>query len=246
MNAFPASVRNLAEDAIAFRAGADWIDLKEPGAGALGAVAIENVEQVVDWVGLQHGTTAVSATIGDCWETPELMPERVRTLHGVGVGYAKTGVFAAAPSAELLATVSECCHLGQQIISVCFAEEPSAPQDIATFVDGGVAGVMLDTTKKAAVGLRDLMSMPELAIFVEAARLHDILCGLAGSLALSDISALGYLRADYLGFRGALCDGSKREGGISFIAASAIRDSINALPVDEDDIETVIQRDEYC
>ena len=105
----------------------------------------------------------------------------------------------------------------------CRAANHRRPQDIATFVDCGVADVMLDTAKKAGGGSRDLMWTPESAIFVEAAHQNDILCGLAGSLALSDISARGYLPADYLGFRGAPCDGLKREGSTSFIAASAIQ-----------------------
>jgi len=41
-------------------------------------------------------------------------------------------------------------------------------------------GVMLDTAKKTGVGLRGLMSTPELAIFVETARQHDVFCGPVG------------------------------------------------------------------
>ena len=55
-----ASVRSVEEAALVLAAGADFIDLKEPSAGALGALAPETIRAVVAHVA---GRRSVSATI---------------------------------------------------------------------------------------------------------------------------------------------------------------------------------------
>jgi uncharacterized protein (UPF0264 family) len=67
MTALLASVRDLAEATIVVDAGCDWLDLKEPRAGALGAVPLEIVREILR---RYQGTLPISATIGDCWATP--------------------------------------------------------------------------------------------------------------------------------------------------------------------------------
>ena len=46
------SVRNLEEAKIVCQAGSDWLDLKEPNDGALGAVSHATVAEVVAWANL--------------------------------------------------------------------------------------------------------------------------------------------------------------------------------------------------
>jgi uncharacterized protein (UPF0264 family) len=229
MTGFLASVRSLKEAAIAYRADADWIDLKEPADGALGAVALPTIEQVVKWVRQQDRQVPVSATIGDCWETPSLMPERVGRLAGAGVGYAKIGLYAASPTADLLATIRECAALGPRIIVVCFAERPPELIDIEAYAASGIAGIMLDTANKTGPGLAGLISNEGLQAFVRAAHGQELVCGLAGSLKVADIEKLSVLGADYLGFRGALCRNAVRESDFCFTAAMDVRARIDAV-----------------
>lgn len=229
MNAFLASVRNLHEAVTAYRAGADWIDLKEPAAGALGAVAPATVAAVSAWLREQEHKVAVSATIGDCWETPSVMPQRVHVLAGTGVSYAKIGIYAASASSDLLATIAECCRVGPAIIVVCFAEDPPAARDVKALAATGVSGVMLDTANKDGPGLPRLLASEVLEAFVEEAHRYKLICGLAGSLRRADIEGLAALEADYLGFRGALCRGAARESELSLPAAAAIRARMNEV-----------------
>ena len=228
MTEFLASVRNLEEAAIAHRAGVDWIDLKEPADGALGAVALPTIDQVVQWVGRQGRQVPVSATIGDCWDTPSLMPKRVGQLAATGVDYAKIGLYAASPTPELLATIGECSSLGPRIIVVCFAERPPGLSDIRAYAQSGIAGIMLDTANKTGPDLAGLISSEGLRAFVQAAHGQDLVCGLAGSLKVADIEKLSTLGADYLGFRGALCRNAVRESDFSFAAAIDVRARIDA------------------
>ena len=63
---------------------------------------------------------------------------------------------------------------------------------------------MLDTRHKQQGSLTQIMTLQQLQEFVALSHSHVLLCGLAGSLAISDIKILLPLNADYLGFRGAL------------------------------------------
>ena len=227
MSAFLASVRDLAEAKLAYRVGAEWIDLKEPASGALGAVAPHTVAEVVTWTAVQERHVALSATIGDCWDTLSVMPSRVETLHAVGVDHAKIGIFAACPSAELLQTIRQCCVVGVKVILVCFAEEPPDPTDINAYAACGIAGVMLDTANKTGPSLTGLLSTKELGEFVATVHRHDLICGLAGSLVLSDVDKLSALKPDYLGFRGALCSNAVRESQFSYAAAMRVRECLD-------------------
>ncbi len=227
MTGFLASVRNLSEARIAYRIGADWIDLKEPSAGALGAVDQRTMVSVVDWLHNQNREVSLSATIGDCWESPSLMPTRVKKLHEAGIEYVKIGAFARALSADFVQAINHCCSIGSKIILVCFAESPPTRDDIRTLATTAVSGVMLDTARKAGPSLMGLMSIKDLAGFVTEVHRYDLICGLAGSLGIDDVCCLSSLGADYLGFRGALCRNALRESGFSEFAATKVRDAID-------------------
>ncbi|MCK5188991.1 MAG: hypothetical protein KAR12_02925, partial [Methylococcales bacterium] len=55
-----------------------------------------------------------------------------------------------------------------------------------------------------------------------AAKDSLLLCGLAGSLKVDDIPELLDLEVDYLGFRGALCEKSKRTAHLNKNAINSI------------------------
>lgn len=226
MTAFLASVRSLSEAKLAYAVGADWIDLKEPGAGALGAVEPETIKEVMGWLGARNSDVPVSATIGDCWNSPGEMPDRVRALSSLGVAFAKIGIFAAAPTSSLLRTIEICCREGPAIILVCFAEESPSARDLAVYANTGIAGLMLDTSTKGSRGLRGLVCNEDLEVFTRETNQLGLICGLAGSLKLDDIDDLCRLEPDYLGFRGALCENGSRESSFSQAAAAAVRSRI--------------------
>ncbi|MET0208713.1 MAG: (5-formylfuran-3-yl)methyl phosphate synthase, partial [Burkholderiaceae bacterium] len=59
------SVRDEHEALIAAESGADLIDMKEPRAGALGALPFDAVERIVAVLRRRHTTLRLSATVGD-------------------------------------------------------------------------------------------------------------------------------------------------------------------------------------
>ena len=86
MPASPASQ----EAEIAISGGADIIDLKDPKAGALGAVATEIIRQVVHVIA---GRRATSAVCGDLPMVPETIRAKAEEIAATGVDYVKVGFF---------------------------------------------------------------------------------------------------------------------------------------------------------
>ncbi|MGE0485820.1 MAG: (5-formylfuran-3-yl)methyl phosphate synthase [Gammaproteobacteria bacterium] len=226
MNAVLASVTDVFEAELVVDCGVDWVDIKNPAAGALGAAATPVIADIVRQV---RGRRPVSATIGDTWVTPDVIPSRVAACAATGVDYVKAGLDARSPDAETrrLVAVAATHH---PLIIVCRAELPPTPDDVATLARCGIAGIMLDTADKAGPGLTELHDAAVLARFVDSARAAGILCGLAGRLRRTDIAVLRPLGADYLGFRSALCRDGARTHRIDRTAATAIVETMRRLP----------------
>lgn len=202
-----ASVTSVAEAAMALEGGADIIDLKNPQQGALGALSLSTIKEIVDFVG---GRAPVSATIGDLPMQPAIVAGRVRETAGTGVDIVKIGLFGHEGHAECIAAVSALTSTGVRVVAVLFAD---ALPDFATLpqlAQAGFHGAMLDTSDKKKGRLVDCLSQHVILNFVLTASRLGLLTGLAGSLRLDDVQALAALEPDYLGFRGALClDGDR-------------------------------------
>ena len=225
MTAMLASVRSLAEAQIVAACGVDWIDLKEPMQGALGAVDPGVIREVAAALGDRF---RLSATIGDCWETPADIPARVAAAAAAGAAFVKVGAYAATPSRGLLAALAEACALPARVIVVCFAEAAPDGAALAQLAATGIVGVMLDTAVKQGPALRQLMSDADLHAFVAEARRLGLLSGLAGRLATADIEPLLVHQPDYLGFRSALCGAAERNGEIDRRRVGDVRSRLAA------------------
>ncbi|MGR8920257.1 MAG: (5-formylfuran-3-yl)methyl phosphate synthase [Gammaproteobacteria bacterium] len=225
MSRMLASVADATEAVCALAAGADWIDVKDPGAGALGMAARAVVEDVVRAV---DGRAPVSATLGDTWQCLDEIPARARQLAGSGVDYLKAGVDAAGLDAAAVRHIAAAAEAGRPLIAVCMAERPPSSADVRALAASGVSGAMLDTANKQGPGLTGLMDTTALAGFVGAVRDAGLLCGLAGRLELRDVAALGALDADYLGFRSALCARGSRTDTIDEQACREVRAALDA------------------
>lgn len=206
MTGMLASVRDEREARLVRRAGVDVIDLKDPAAGALGALETELVRRIVDRT---DKGVPFSATIGDVPYRAPVIEPRIRAMAETGVDFIKVGVFGDALDAAVLDMLRGFSRQAVRIILVLFAEDP-LPRDFRLLADSGAAGVMLDTRDKRTGSLRDKLPDRSLRTFVRQARAAGLLCGLAGSLSPGDVPALRELGADYLGFRGALCRGRRR------------------------------------
>jgi len=218
MTGLLASVRTLDEAALALEAGADLIDLKEPAAGALGALPAGLVREAV---ALIAGRRATSATTGDLPMTAGPLRDAAAAMAATGIDYVKVGLFPGGEPAACLAALGELAEGGVRLVAVLFAD----PALVETLARRGFAGAMLDTAGKAEGSLRQCLGEAEIGRFVARTRGAGLLVGLAGSLGPGDIAPLLRLKPDYLGFRGALCVGG-RSGTLSAARLAAVRAAI--------------------
>ena len=218
-----ASVTSLAEARIVIDAGADLVDLKDPHQGALGALPVDIIRDVVRQVG--EGCLT-SATAGDLPMEPATVSAAAAALAETGVDYVKVGLFPGAGRRACISGLGKITANGTRLVVVMFADCEPDFSLIDHIKENGSAGVMLDTATKTGGGLRDVMHHSELHEFVERARDAGLMVGLAGSLRIGDITALLDLEPDYLGFRGALCAGTERTQAIDPSAVGKVRSRI--------------------
>ena len=210
------SVRDVAEAREAMRAGVDFIDLKEPSAGALGGLALPVIREVVaalragnaeQDVGGAHGPM-ISATIGDL--PPDALKrilERARAVGACGVDLVKVGV--PGRGAAACAVLEALAALPLAIVPVLIADDGLDTAVIDAACAPAFAAVMADTQAKRAGSLLELLGADVLAAFIDRAHAAGRMVGLAGALRLADLPQLARLGPDFAGFRSAVCDGSR-------------------------------------
>ncbi len=206
------SVRDAAEALVAAGGGADFIDCKEPGQGALGGLPPTTIGAIVQALRKAGSTLPVSATIGD-WPMAALaqIHDRVMGVAACGVDYVKVGIERDADAPEVLQMLAGC---GPEIVPVFIADRGLDFALVERALALGFPGVMVDTADKHAGCLFDLLPQSELRRFVEAARAAGVMVGIAGALRRSQMPAIAALGPDFAGFRSAVCEGA-RAGALS-------------------------------
>ncbi len=210
MSKLLASVKDSQEALLAVEY-ADIIDLKNPSEGALGAVAISEIKEIV--VKLQ-GRKIISATVGDLPMLPELLLTKIRETADTGVDIVKIGFFASSSKITCIQAIGKECSKEVKLVAVLFAEDALDLSLLKLLKQSGFYGVMLDTAIKNGKNLLDYMSLDQLQSFVQEAKLNALFTGLAGSLKLQQLELFQNIEADYLGFRGALCALNDRQSSL--------------------------------
>ncbi len=195
------SVRSVDEAVIAAEAGADFIDLKEPRHGALGALALATIRDCV--AALRGSGLPISATIGDA---PRDIGEAVQRVADCGADYVKVGIEHNAAAHDLLAMLAAC---GRPVVPVLLADRGLDTALITHAAGLRFAGLMVDTADKRAGSLFDLAPLPAMQHFIATARAASLMCGLAGALRAQHLPRLISLGPDFAGFRTAVCAGDR-------------------------------------
>jgi uncharacterized protein (UPF0264 family) len=224
MTGMLASVKNLTEAQLVLNANVDIIDLKQPEFGALGALSVELVKEIVEKI---DGRCPISATVGDLPMEADVIFNAVSEMAKTGVDFIKIGFF---PNGNWLCIVQKLANLTQntRVIAVLFADIKPDFSIISELKNANFAGVMLDTMDKKNGSLTEVMTKEMIANFVELSKKQTLICGLAGSLRLENIAELLPFEADYLGFRGALCNQHNRVGELNLNALQQIRQHCQA------------------
>ncbi|WP_250436156.1 (5-formylfuran-3-yl)methyl phosphate synthase [Caballeronia sp. ATUFL_F2_KS9A] len=208
MTALLASVRSADEAFDAANAGAELIDLKEPGAGALGAVAIGDIARIVGALRARYAVRPISATIGDLPnDALDEMTARVLDVAATGVDYVKVGV---SPGAGAFACLRHLASLPAAVVPVLLSDDGVDRELAALAAQLGFVGIVFDTASKDGRTLFDCVDVGALASCIGDARKRGTMIAVAGSLRWDDLDRIRLLAPDIAGFRGALCD--ERDG----------------------------------
>jgi len=225
VTALLASVRTEEEAVLALEGGADIIDLKDPRAGALGALPLSSIEAIVARV-RASSAAPVSATIGDLADGEiDEMARRVRATARTGVDFVKVGIPRGEHARAALANLAES---PARVVPLFLVDSGLDLALIAAACTYGFPIVMVDTAEKSSGTLFDRVSHATLQTMVRAVHEAGARAGLAGSLRAEHVPALCALEPDIVGFRGALCDGA-RTGQLNPDKVRALREALPAL-----------------
>ncbi len=225
MTKWLASVQSIGEVQTLLRNLPDILDMKDPARGALGALSVGEVSNIVDLVA---GHCQTSATVGDLPMDAKLITQAIHEMASSGVDYVKVGLFPDRHLAECLIEMSQMIRqLDVPVIAVLFADKMPEKDVLPLLKSSGFSGVMVDTASKNGQHLLDHWDELRLSEFVETAREYDLLCGLAGALRFEDITMLQAIGADYLGFRSALCQHRQRTSVLEPYLAEQIHNAIH-------------------
>lgn len=224
MTGMLASVTSVDEAEIVLDAGVDIIDIKNPHAGALGALEINAVKKIVRKV---NGKTLTSATIGDIKPDNPKLSAYISDMSDTDVDYVKVGLFDKQASDYFVNTIRTAVNNDIKLVIVLFAEDYQGKESILPLLESGIVGIMLDTREKKDRNLLNILDKNELSQFIGTAKEYKLLTGLAGSLRFKDIQTLLSIKPDYLGFRGALCAGNDRVKTIDLEQVKKIRNAVH-------------------
>jgi uncharacterized protein (UPF0264 family) len=219
------SVRNAEEARAALAGGAEIVDAKEPSLGALGAVDIGVLREIVEAV---NGMRPVSAALGDAGDA-EWLASAARAAAEAGAMFVKVGFADVRDPAAVrarLARVMDGALLPSSpcaVIAVAYADWDevggAAPQTVlAAAAAEGAMGVLVDTVRKDGAGLFRCLGRAALGSLVRDARARSLMVALAGRISIEDLAFAYEAGAEIVGVRGAACEhgreGRVREGRV--------------------------------
>jgi uncharacterized protein (UPF0264 family) len=213
------SVVEAAEARVAAAAGADIIDVKDPGTGALGAAAPGVVGEV-------RATTPahvpVSVALGDGPFEPAAAARAALAVAARGATFVKLGLRDTNAERALgtLRTVRAALPPGVALVVAGFADSGRAgaphPLDVPALAsEAGAQGALLDTAVKDGRGLFHWLDDDQLRRFVAACCERRLLSALAGSLTATELPRLVPIGPDIAGVRGAACAGDRIRGRVT-------------------------------
>jgi (5-formylfuran-3-yl)methyl phosphate synthase len=226
MSKWLASVQSLEEAQTLLPVLPDILDMKNPAEGALGALKVEIVSQIVALIGDRCLT---SATIGDLPMQAEPIKAAMIEMASAGVDYVKIGLFPDDNLTNCILSLAETVKkLKAPVIAVIFVDNAPEIDCLPLLKASGFRGVMLDTAIKNGQHLLEHWNLLKLADFVKEAHQQTMLCGLAGALRYEDVPVLRRLGADYLGFRSAICQQRQRTSTLQLTLAEQIQHRIKS------------------
>jgi uncharacterized protein (UPF0264 family) len=222
------SVRDAAEAVEALAGGADWIDLKEPRHGALGAIDGATARSVVDIVASR---APISAAAGELRDWPGAAAE---LLDVEGVSLIKVGLAGCARNVAWRDVWREVHNqvrgAGKQLAAVIYADiaaadAPPAHEVLDAAAELGCPWALWDTFDKSSSALTAQLGAVDLAAQLATARRSGMKAVLAGQVNIARLPLLPWGAFDMIAVRGAACRGS-RDSAVCRERVAELRDAL--------------------
>lgn len=219
------SAASAADAAAALEGGADFIDAKDPSAGALGAVTPDTFAGIVAAVG---NARPVTAALGDAVSAASVEAD-ARMFAALGATLVKIAISGAQTLADAHAFAASAVRGARagrpdaSVVLVAYADRPHETVSPIALLDvasaAGAAGVLLDTADKRGPRLTQLATLAWLTEWTRQAHRRSLSVALAGRLQAEDLPIARCCGADVAGVRGAACEGGRN----GRIVADAVR-----------------------
>ncbi len=206
------SVRDADEAEVALAGGADWIDLKEPLDGPLGAVSATRAREVVQCVA---GRAPTSAAAGELADWPHAASRELCAVEGVSlIKLGLAGCRGTDWRSRWRQAQHEIAAAGKQLVAAAYADHdaaqappPAAVLELA--IQAHCPWVLVDTFDKRGGPLGDHLAPRELEAWLALAR-TACRTAVAGRLDRAAICRLPWELVDVVAVRGAACDGPRQ------------------------------------
>ena len=221
------SVMSAEEARRALAGGADIIDVKDPGEGALGAPSPRILSEVVREIG---AAAPVSVALGDLPNLPHTAALAARGAALSGAEYVKVGlrgVRELEAAVALMRAVADAVEPQTAVIAAAYADANAldppalAPTWLPELVDrAGISGALVDTFVKDGRGLYGRLSDSELSDLIARTHRAGAIFAVAGQLTRGQLRRVP---ADVVGVRSAVCHGGDRSAELDaeLVAAAA-------------------------
>ena len=224
------SVRDADEARAALKGGADWIDLKEPTNGPLGAVTATVARGVAEAVA---GQASLSAAAGELLDWPHSAARDLLAVDGVtqlklGLSGCKDGAWRQA----WLAAQREIIDAGKELVAVVYADadradSPAPHEVLEVAAAAGARWLLVDTFDKRSGMLLELLNTAAIESLLDRAQQRGLTTAAAGRLTPAAIEALPLDVIDVVAVRSAACGGD-RNAAVSATCVAALHELLNA------------------
>jgi (5-formylfuran-3-yl)methyl phosphate synthase len=233
------SVVDVGEAREAAAAGAEIVDVKNPGEGSLGAPSPSVIAGVRTAVPAE---LPVSAAIGDMPNLPGTAALAALGAAQSGAAFVKVGLWGVSTerdAVDLLRAVRDgVAHVpGVTVVAAAYADArrvasaPLAPELLPRVARAaGVGACLLDTAVKDGRGLLEWLSPDALASLVADAHARGLQVALAGALRAEDLPVVRANGADIAGVRSAACGDGRRSGPLDAARVRALVAACGATP----------------
>lgn len=205
------SVRDAREARLAVESGVDWIDLKEPTAGPLGAADLDTVRAVAQVLSSHDRRSAALGELVHCCPSQAREYANYFPLLKMGLSNVMADSMWRNHWRQRLDELDgELRKTGCSLVPVVYADwQQCGAPPITDIVDyaGRVRApfLLIDTYQKNGSHLLDHLSQQDLLAIVRQLAANQCRVVLAGSLGIQQANQLSQLPVEAIGIRGAVC-----------------------------------------